>query len=228
MRQLGLAFRVVPSRHVENHLHGEPVSTVVDNAAGKAREVAAREPARAREGGPAPGSGAPVSEPGRLVLGVDTVVVLDGHILGKASSAVEARSYVTRLAGRTHDVFSGLCLVGPGGREWTGHARTAVTFRALAADAVAAYIATGEWRERAGAYAIQGVGSALVTAVDGDYWNVVGLPVALLLAGLETFGVAPFSWLAGDLSAGSRGGGPGVPQGGTPEGPHEGAPAGGR
>ena len=81
--------------------------------------------------------------------------------------------------------MSGVCLLGPGGRVWTGHARTTVTFRALAAEAVATYVATGEWRERAGAYAIQGVGSALVSAVAGDYWNVVGLPVALLLDGLE-------------------------------------------
>jgi len=204
LRQLGLPFRVSPSRHDESHVHGDPVTTVVDNAVGKAREVAAREaggpttddavvgrPQVGERGRP---SGAAV--PDALVLGVDTVVVLDGHILGKAATADDAASYVGRLAGRTHDVYSGLCLIGPGGREWAGHARTAVTFRALAPETVASYVATGEWRERAGAYAIQGIGSALVAAVEGDYWNVVGLPVAVLLDGLGAFGVAPFSWLA--------------------------------
>jgi len=122
--------------------------------------------------------------------------VLDERVLGKPADAAEAAAFLDALAGRRHDVVSGLCLLDAGGDVWTAHARTAVTFRALSSAAVAGYVATGEWRERAGAYAIQGVGSALVTAVDGDYWNVVGLPVALALDGLAYFGVAPFSWLA--------------------------------
>jgi len=201
LRQLGLRFRVAPSRHDESHVHGDPVSTVVDNAVGKAREVAARDSdaatgtrVDATVSAAAADDGAPGAPPAELVLGVDTVVVLDGHILGKASSPDEATAYVARLAGRTHEVYSGLCLIAPGGREWTGHARTAVTFRALAPEAVATYVATGEWRERAGAYAIQGIGSALVAAVDGDYWNVVGLPVAVFMDGLAAFGVTPFGW----------------------------------
>lgn len=187
--QLGVPFRVTPSRHSEALVPGDPVATVIENAQGKAREVAGREAA-----GLAPGD---------LVLGVDTVVVLDEQVLGKAATSAEAGAFVSALAGRRHEVESGLCLLDAEGRAWTGHARTAVTFRALDPAAVAAYVATGEWRERAGAYAIQGVGSALVTAVAGDYWNVVGLPVPLLLDGLERFGVAPFSWLSG---AGSRAG----------------------
>ncbi len=79
----------------------------------------------------------------------------------------------------------------------TAHAVTGVTFRSLTDAELEAYIASGEWRERAGAYAIQGIGSALVAAVDGDYFNVVGLPVAELLRLLAGFGVAPFSWLPG-------------------------------
>jgi septum formation protein len=181
LRQLGVSFRVAPSNHDESLLHGDPVSTVVGNAVGKADEVAGRE---RRE-----------LAPGHLVLGVDTVVVLGGRVLGKAADQHEAVAYVTELSGRTHHVYSGLCLRDREGRRWTGHARTAVTLRALAPGAVASYVATGEWRERAGAYAIQGFGSALVTAVDGDYGNVVGLPVALLLDGLADFGHGPFSWL---------------------------------
>ena len=183
LRQLGVPFRVAPSRHDESLVAGDPVATVTDNALGKARELAGRE-----AGGLAPGE---------LVLGVDTVVVLDQRVLGKAATSAEAGAFVGALSGRRHEVVSGVCLLGSGGRVWTGHARTTVTFRALAAEAVATYVATGEWRERAGAYAIQGVGSALVSAVAGDYWNVVGLPVALLLDGLEQFGVTPFSWLGG-------------------------------
>ncbi len=165
LRQLGLPFRVAPSRHDESLVHGDPVGTAIANARGKAHEVAGREAAGLA--------------PGHLVLGVDTVVVLDERVLGKAATSAEAAAFVGALAGRRHEVVSGACLVGAGGRTWSGHARTAVSFRALTPEAVAAYVATQEWRERAGAYAIQGVGSALVTAVEGDYWNVVGLPVAL-------------------------------------------------
>ncbi|MGD0996763.1 MAG: nucleoside triphosphate pyrophosphatase [Thermoleophilia bacterium] len=183
LRQLGVPFRVVPSWHAESLAPGAPVNTVIDNALGKARVVAGREAAGLA--------------PGHLILGVDTVVVLDERVMGKAATAAEATAFVTALSGRRHEVESGICLVAPGGGVWTGHARTVVTFRSLAPEAVASYVATQEWRERAGAYAIQGVGSALVTAVEGDYWNVVGLPVALLLDGFEQLGVAPFSWLCG-------------------------------
>lgn len=201
LRQLRLPFRVAPSRHHETTVPGDPLATVVANAVGKARDVAGRESAglAPAAAGLAPAGLAPAGlalEPGHLVLGVDTVVVLDEGVLGKPADAAEAAAFLSALAGRRHDVVSGLCLLDSGGDAWTAHARTAVTFRALSRAAVAGYVATGEWRERAGAYAIQGVGSALVTAVDGDYWNVVGLPVALTLDGLAHFGVAPFSWLA--------------------------------
>ena len=183
---------------------GDPVATVVANAAGKAREVAGREAASGRLETvvPAhvlvgPGTGGPALASGPLTLGVDTVVVLDERVLGKPADADEAAAFLASLAGRRHDVVSGLCLLDATGVAWTAHARTAVAFRALSPGAIASYVATKEWRERAGAYAIQGVGSALVTAVEGDYWNVVGLPVALALEGLARFGVAPFSWLPG-------------------------------
>jgi septum formation protein len=181
LSQLGLPFTVVPSRHDEAVVPGDPVTTVVENARGKAVEVAGRE-----AGG---------RTPGHLVLGVDTVVVLGERVLGKASSTAEAAAYLAALSGRTHEVCSGLCLIGPHDRTVVAHALTAVTFRALTAAAVAAYVESGEWRGRAGAYAIQGIGSALVTAIAGDYWNVVGLPVPQLLDGLQAFGLAPFSWL---------------------------------
>jgi septum formation protein len=148
------------------------------NARGKAEEVLARIRLRA----------------GELVLGVDTVVVVDGRVLGKVAGEQEAAEYLRLLAGRRHEVYSGLHLC-RGVRGKTAHAVTGVTFRALGAGDIARYVACGEWRERAGAYAIQGVGSALVERVDGDYFNVVGLPVAALLTTLAAYGAAPFSWL---------------------------------
>ncbi len=178
LRQLGVPFRVVVSEHDEGTHHGRPAHTVEQNATGKAEEVLARVRLRA----------------GELVLGVDTVVVIDGAVLGKAAGEGEAAEYLGRLTGRRHEVYSGLHLCSRE-RAVTAHVVTGVTFRDLSAGDVARYVACGEWRERAGAYAIQGVGSALVAAVDGDYFNVVGLPVAALLDAFAAFAVRPFSWL---------------------------------
>ena len=178
LEQLGVPFRVVVSDHDEGTSDGDPAHTVQQNARGKAEEVLAREALR----------------PGELVLGVDTVVVLDGEILGKARDAEEAARYVRRLAARTHEVYSGIYLSSRKVALAT-HTVTSVTFRTLTDADLAAYIASGEWRERAGAYAIQGIGSGLVRRVDGDYFNVVGLPVAELMRLLASVGVSPFSWL---------------------------------
>jgi septum formation protein len=185
LRQLGIPFRVIVSQHVEDLHDDDPVRTVERNARGKAEEVLARTRLRT----------------GERVLGVDTVVVIDGRVLGKAGGEQEAAEYLRLLAGRRHEVFSGLHLCSATRAE-TVHAVTGVTFRPLSAGDIARYVACGEWRERAGAYAIQGIGSALVARVDGDYFNVVGLPVAALLTALAAFGAAPFSWLPADSGAG--------------------------
>ena len=179
LEQLGVPFRVVVSEHDEGVTDGNPAHTVQQNARGKAEEVLARE----------------TVQPGELVLGVDTVVVSEGEILGKARDEEEAARYVRRLAARTHEVYSGMYLTS---RKvaLASHCITSVTFRSLTDEELAAYIACGEWRDRAGAYAIQGIGSGLVQRVDGDYFNVVGLPVAELVRLLATVGVKPFSWLA--------------------------------
>jgi septum formation protein len=113
---------------------------------------------------------------GDPVLAVDTMVSLDGRIYGKPQTPQEAAATLRALSGRTHEVVSGLVL---GDRE--GVAVTEVAFRALPERLVDWYVATGEWRERAGGYAIQGRGAALVREIRGDYLNVVGLPVTLLL-----------------------------------------------
>jgi len=166
------------SRFAEHSCAGDPVATAEANARGKAIEVLGRTTLAC----------------GEIVVGVDTVVTLDGGVYGKATGEDEARRFLTALGGRTHVVLSGLCLAAADG-VWSGVEDTAVTFAPLDDAAISRYLSCGEWRERAGAYAIQGVGAALVTAVEGDYWNVVGLPVALLVDTLRRLGVEPFGWL---------------------------------
>jgi len=116
----------------------------------------------------------------RPVLGVDTVVICDGEVLGKPADAADAERMLETLSGKTHEVVSGLCLRTPAWEELHSES-TRVTFRPLTARDIARYLAAEEWRERAGAYAIQGLGASLVERIDGDYLNVVGLPAALLV-----------------------------------------------
>jgi septum formation protein len=115
-----------------------------------------------------------------LVLGVDTVVALGTRIYGKPTDPQSARETLTALSGRRHAVISGICLIADG-RHRTAAATTHVDFRALSNDLVEWYVGSGDWRERAGGYAIQGRGAALVERIEGDYTNVVGLPVTTLL-----------------------------------------------
>ncbi|HZM20012.1 MAG TPA: Maf family protein [Gaiellaceae bacterium] len=116
----------------------------------------------------------------RPVLGVDTVVICDGEVLGKPADVADAERMLETLSGKTHEVVSGLCLRTPAWEELHSES-TRVTFRPLTARDIARYLAAEEWRERAGAYAIQGLGASLVERIDGDYLNVVGLPAALLV-----------------------------------------------
>jgi septum formation protein len=117
-----------------------------------------------------------------LVLGADTVVALDGAILGKPRDEEQAREFVGRLNGRTHEVVGGIALAAGDGRVVAGAVEvTTVTFRDVDSSTLDWYIGTGEWEGRAGGYAIQGAGAALVAAIEGDYLNVVGLPLARLL-----------------------------------------------
>jgi septum formation protein len=159
--QLGLPYRVVAPSYEELPLPVGPIELVETHARGKARSVER-----------SAGDGA--------ILGVDTAVVIDDDVLGKPVDAAHARAMLDRLAGREHVVASGLTLR-LDGLETTDHATTVVRFRRLDPRTLDDYVALGEWRGRAGGYAIQGRGAALVESVAGDYANVVGLPVALLV-----------------------------------------------
>ncbi|HEX3617053.1 MAG TPA: Maf family protein [Solirubrobacteraceae bacterium] len=166
LEQLGVAFEVRVTG-VDELTEGRPEAVAVENARRKAR-AAASEPDEA-------GPGA-----GLVVLGVDTLVALDYGIYGKPADRAEAVATLTALAGRRHRVVSGICLIEPDG-ERTAAAVTQVGFRPMSEAAIAWYADTGEWQGRAGGYAIQGRGAALVESIHGDYLNVVGLPVATLL-----------------------------------------------
>ncbi len=148
--------------HVAELEGGDPERVAAENALRKAR--AAQAPGAAE-----------------MVLGCDTLVALDGAIYGKPADEDAARATLRALGGATHEVLSGLAVLMPDGEERMAIARTAVTFRAIGEALLDWYVARGEWRGRAGGYAIQGAGAALVRAIDGDYENVVGLPVAALL-----------------------------------------------
>ena len=152
LAQLGVEFEVVVP-DVEEREDGDPREMVVENALRKARAVE-----------------------GDLVLGVDTTVVVDGRSYGKPGDEREAEATLTLLSGRSHEVWSGIAL-----NEQTATACTTVTFRSLQEPLLRWYLDSGEWRERAGGYAIQGRGAALVERIEGDFWNVVGLPVPELL-----------------------------------------------
>jgi septum formation protein len=164
---LGVPFVVRPADVVERTT-GDPRDVAVENALRKAQAVA----------GAGAGAG---PEPGSRVLGVDTIVVLGGAIYGKPPDAEAARTTLRALSGATHTVISGLALLGAGPGPRSAAAVTGVRFRRLDEATIDWYLASGEWRERAGGYAIQGRGAALVEAIDGDYTNVVGLPLAALL-----------------------------------------------
>jgi septum formation protein len=167
LHQLGIPFDVVAPRYEEHDPPDADATTLVcDHASGKARSVA-------DQAGDRP------------VLGVDTTVVLDGTIYAKPADAGAAERMLEELSGRTHAVVSGLCLITPGW-EVVEAAATLVTFRALTPRDLGLYVASGEWEGRAGGYAIQGLGAALVERVEGDYLNVVGLPASVLVRLLAT------------------------------------------
>jgi len=161
LEQLAIPFEAVVPQYDEELSGADPIAEVERHAQGKARSVAG-------------------IAGDRPVLGVDTEVVLDGRVYGKPADEGEAEAMLEELSGQTHEVVSGLCLLTPAWEELR-NAVTRVSIRALTPRELGLYVVSEEWRERAGGYAIQGLGAALVDRIDGDYLNVVGLPTALLV-----------------------------------------------
>ena len=174
---LGLPFEVVASGFDEDAVSPDALSPpdyVTTLARGKALEVAAR------------------TEGDALIIGADTTVTLDGRYLNKPADAEDARRMLRTLSGRTHQVYTGLCLVpvrdGRVQEPVLDHAVTDVTFDTLSEDVIAAYVATGEPLDKAGAYGIQGKALSFIPGIRGDYFNVVGLPLHRLCTLLKPFG----------------------------------------
>lgn len=170
---LGLPFEVIGSLYDESVISPDgmaPADYVTQLAQGKASEVAGRLDADA------------------LVIGADTTVVLDGQFLNKPTGPDDAASMLRRLSGRTHEVYTGLCVI-RGQTLLTNYAVTEVAFAALTDETIAAYVATGEPLDKAGAYGIQGKALSFIPSINGDYFNVVGLPLYLLGQMLAQFGI---------------------------------------
>ena len=172
LEQIGVKNYRIVSPGVDEHVEGDPApAELVETLSRRKAEAVGQQ-----------------AGPDALVIAADTVVALDGAILGKPHSREEAVSMLTALSGREHAVFTGITVL-RGDKTVTQHERTAVTFRALTGAEIDAYVATGEPMDKAGAYGIQGVGALLITGIAGDYFNVMGLPVCRLGRVLADFGV---------------------------------------
>jgi septum formation protein len=173
LRQAGYVFDIEPAHVDESELAGEPPPAyVLRVAALKARAVAARRPAD-------------------VVLAADTTVVVDGGMLAKPASDEDARRMLNRLSGRAHDVLTGV-VVARAGRESSAVVETRVRFRPMTPADIDWYVASGEPRDKAGAYGVQGLASRFVEGVDGSYSNVVGLPVVAVRRLLDAAGLMPY------------------------------------
>jgi septum formation protein len=179
LRNAAIPFTVEAADIDETPLVGEGARVMAERlASGKARTVSRR-------------------QPDSYILGADTVVVVDETMLGKPRDAKEAEQMLRRLSGRKHRVITGVCLISPTGNERPGHARegrsredvrsesTIVTMGNLSDDEIKAYVATGDPFDKAGGYGIQSVASRWISRIEGDYNNVMGLPVALVYAMLK-------------------------------------------
>jgi septum formation protein len=176
LRQAGYRFRVHPAHIPEDpHANEDPIAYVTRLAQQKARTIY-------RQLSP--------DEAEVHVLGSDTTVTLDGLLLGKPEDPADAARILRLLSGRTHRVITGVSLVSAKA-VWTAAEVTAVQFLTLSEDEIAAYIATGEPMDKAGAYGIQGRAARWIPRIDGCYFNVVGLPIALVSALLEAAGIRP-------------------------------------
>ncbi|MCL4516523.1 MAG: Maf family protein [Firmicutes bacterium] len=174
---IGLKFTVEPSLVKEPAFSGEEPAEYAKKLADlKAGDVADR-----------------YQGSSKLIIGADTIVIIDGEVLGKPADEREAESMLKKLTGRTHEVITGVAVIDAdtGSREIDA-GRTLVTFRAMADAEIRRYVKTGEPMDKAGAYGIQGLGAINITRIEGCYFNVVGLPLPTLAGLLKKFGITPW------------------------------------
>jgi septum formation protein len=184
LTQAGFTFEVHPAHIPEDpHPNEDPIAYVVRLAREKA-EAVFRQLAN-QLGAPGLASETWESKKSLVVLGADTTVTLDGQILGKPQDTADAARMLRLLSGRTHRVITGVAVVTAERTEVAAEV-TAVKFLTLSEEEIAAYIATGEPMDKAGAYAIQGRAARWIPRIEGDYFNVVGLPLALVSTLLES------------------------------------------
>lgn len=167
---LGLDFEIRPADLDEEPAPGEPPAEHADRLAREKALAVARD------------------RPEALVIGSDTIVVLDGELLGKPRDGAAAAEMLLRLAGREHWVMSGVAVAGPGGRVESAVEQVRVRFRSFDRATAEAYVATGEPMDKAGSYGIQGYGATLVQGIEGDFFAVMGLPLVRLLDLLDRIG----------------------------------------
>ncbi|URJ44176.1 Maf family protein [Paenibacillus polymyxa] len=173
---LRLPFEVVPSHADESTPESWTPQQIVETLAARKAEAVVNTATQSKEAG--------------LVIGSDTIVVLDGSVLGKPADHADAVRMLTALQGRTHRVYTGVACIHTGtGEMLVKHRQTEVTMKPLSQEQIAAYVNTGEPSDKAGAYGIQGMGATLVESIQGCYFNVVGLPLSLLSDMLSDFGV---------------------------------------
>ena len=173
LTQMGLTFRVVVSDADETVDHTLPPARQVETVSRRKADATAA-----------------LVGPDALIIAADTIVALDGAVMGKPHSREEATEMLSRLSNNTHTVYTGFTLR-RGEQVLTDHEATEVTFRALSEEEISAYVATGEPMDKAGAYGIQGVGALLVSSIRGDYFNVMGFPLCRVGLALQEFGVRP-------------------------------------
>lgn len=162
LRNAGISFEVQIANIDEKVLEGESPRECAERLAREKAHAVAKQ------------------QPGGYVLGADTIVVVDGEILGKPRDTDDAARMLRMLSGRGHEVITGVCLIAPGWAESVQSERTLVAMSAISEKEIQAYIETGEPMDKAGAYAIQGMASRWIPRIEGDYFNVVGLPMALV------------------------------------------------
>lgn len=171
LQNLGLEFTVHPSDFEEKSTHITATELATHNAEGKARDVAQ-------------------SYPNAIVIGVDTVVAYHDHQLGKPLDDKDSKRILNIISGTTHEVITAIFIIDTStSQHHSAHETTLVTLDVMTESEIKAYIASGEGHDKAGAYAIQGLGSLFVQRIEGDYFNVVGLPINLLRKMLVKFGI---------------------------------------